>query len=192
LGVADCPIVRPQSRRRDRTRRMRVAGVAVTPTWLQLWLQLAAFAPVLRCPSSYEPARQSAYGTAMNRHERDHDGLAVWVLNSGASGSSTKCEWTCPLRSRPSRRCSAARVAVCVQIPVAVITLAPSCSWVVNAAVSRHRCPSMAAAGRHSASSVVHGRRSASRGGRGGARSPGPAARGWPVDATATPPATRS
>ena len=36
-----------------------------------------------RCPlclSSSEPARQAAYGTAVNRHERDHDGLAVFLV----------------------------------------------------------------------------------------------------------------
>jgi hypothetical protein len=46
--------------------------------WLQLWLQLASFAPVHRRPPSRESARQPAYRTAANRHERDHDGLAVW------------------------------------------------------------------------------------------------------------------
>jgi len=47
---------------------------ATRPTWLQL----AAFVPVRGCPLLSEPARQRAYGTATNRRERDHDGLAVW------------------------------------------------------------------------------------------------------------------
>jgi hypothetical protein len=46
--------------------------------WLQLWLQLAAFASVRGRSPLCEPARQGAYGTTVNRCERDHDGLAVW------------------------------------------------------------------------------------------------------------------
>ena len=43
-----------------------------TLTWLQLRLQLAAFAAVRPCPPSSKAARQVAHGTAANRHERDH------------------------------------------------------------------------------------------------------------------------
>jgi hypothetical protein len=43
-----------------------------------LWLQLAAFALVRQRPRLFEWAPQAAYGTTMNRTERDHDGLAAW------------------------------------------------------------------------------------------------------------------
>jgi hypothetical protein len=53
--------------------------------WLQLWLQLAAFALVRQRPRLYEWARQAAYGATVNRTERDHDGLAVWEAHGCAS-----------------------------------------------------------------------------------------------------------
>src|SRR4051794_12258271 len=46
--------------------------------WLQLRLQLRPSAVVRPRSRSYIGARQAAYGTAANRQERDHDGLAVW------------------------------------------------------------------------------------------------------------------
>ena len=46
--------------------------------WLQLWLHLTAFVVVCRDSPSFISAVRKAYGTAANRHERDHDGLAVW------------------------------------------------------------------------------------------------------------------
>ncbi|HEX2064092.1 MAG TPA: hypothetical protein VHE80_06690, partial [Acidimicrobiales bacterium] len=46
--------------------------------WLQFWLQLAAFTVIRDRVRPYLPAAHPAYGTAANRHERDHDGLAVW------------------------------------------------------------------------------------------------------------------
>ena len=57
--------------------------------WLQLWLQLAAFASVRPGSPMCEPARQPAYGTATNRPERDHDGLAVWGVRGSSPLSST-------------------------------------------------------------------------------------------------------
>ena len=45
---------------------------------LQFWLQSAAFGVVRRRSRPFLSAGQAAYGTAANRHERDHDGLAVW------------------------------------------------------------------------------------------------------------------
>jgi hypothetical protein len=44
---------------------------------LQFWLQLTAFLTVRRIASAVETADPYAHGTAVNRHERDHDGLAV-------------------------------------------------------------------------------------------------------------------
>jgi hypothetical protein len=44
---------------------------------MQLWLQFAAFALMRPCPPTFDRAGQSAYGTTVNRAERDHDGLAV-------------------------------------------------------------------------------------------------------------------
>jgi hypothetical protein len=50
---------------------------APVPAWLQLWLQLAAFTAIRSRARPYFSAGQSASGTVTNRHERDHDGLAV-------------------------------------------------------------------------------------------------------------------
>jgi hypothetical protein len=46
---------------------------------------LAPFSDVRRDPPSFEPADQAACGTTMDRHERDHDGLAVWEAGRGSS-----------------------------------------------------------------------------------------------------------
>src|SRR3954463_8894259 len=46
--------------------------------WLQSWLQFSSFAAVRPCSPPFARARQVAYGTTRNRHERDHVGLAVW------------------------------------------------------------------------------------------------------------------
>ena len=54
-----------------------MAVAAVLSIWAQAWLQLSAFAAVRPRPPSFERVRQVAYGTTRNRHERDHDGLAV-------------------------------------------------------------------------------------------------------------------
>ena len=48
------------------------------PLWLQLWLQSRPPAVVRSRPRSFSSAGQAAYGTVVNRCERDHDGLAVW------------------------------------------------------------------------------------------------------------------
>jgi hypothetical protein len=47
--------------------------VRISPGWLQSWLQLAAFVPIRLCPLMLERAGQTAYGTTVNRPERDHD-----------------------------------------------------------------------------------------------------------------------
>jgi hypothetical protein len=44
---------------------------------LQLWLQLALFRVIRRRARPYLSAGHPGYGTVVNRHERDHDGLAV-------------------------------------------------------------------------------------------------------------------
>src|SRR3954454_17462997 len=46
--------------------------------WLQFWLQLAAFTVIPIRTRPYFSAGRTAYGTIVNRPERDHDGLAVW------------------------------------------------------------------------------------------------------------------
>jgi hypothetical protein len=46
--------------------------------WLQSWLQLTPFAVVRPSSCSSKRAGESAYGTAVNRYERDQLGLAVW------------------------------------------------------------------------------------------------------------------
>jgi hypothetical protein len=53
-------------------------------SWLQLWLQVTAFAVVPTCSLSYVPAGHELYGTVADRLERDHDGLAVWRQESTA------------------------------------------------------------------------------------------------------------
>ncbi len=55
-------------------RRMEAAG----SRWLHFWLQLSAFAVIRRRPRPYFCADHVTNGTTTNRHERDHDGLAVW------------------------------------------------------------------------------------------------------------------
>jgi hypothetical protein len=50
------------------------------PAWLQFWLQLTPSQAVRGSARPFMPAGEAAYGTAVNRHERDHDGLAVWGL----------------------------------------------------------------------------------------------------------------
>jgi hypothetical protein len=45
---------------------------------LQFWLQLTAFLTVRRGSLAIETADQNTHWTAATRHERDHDGLAVW------------------------------------------------------------------------------------------------------------------
>ena len=42
------------------------------------WLQSRPSAVVRSRPRSFSSAGQAAYGTVVNRCERDHDGLAVW------------------------------------------------------------------------------------------------------------------
>jgi hypothetical protein len=62
--------------------------VTATPTWLQFWLQLTLFAVARRRPPQSVVQGQLAYGTAADRPERDHDGLAVCgsrVLSGGGS-----------------------------------------------------------------------------------------------------------
>ncbi len=46
--------------------------------WLQFWLQLVGFMVIRGRARPYLSAGHRAYGTATNRRERDHDGLAVW------------------------------------------------------------------------------------------------------------------
>jgi hypothetical protein len=48
-------------------------------TGLQLRLQLATFAAVRRCSPKLKCAARSRHGTPANCHERDHDGLAVFL-----------------------------------------------------------------------------------------------------------------
>jgi hypothetical protein len=69
---------RTQHRRPAGGRRQRLTQSSRLQPWLQFWLQLAAFATVRRQSPLCKAARQPAYGTAVNRAERDHDGLAVW------------------------------------------------------------------------------------------------------------------
>jgi hypothetical protein len=57
--------------------------------WLQSWLQLVAFLLVRRRARPYLFAGHAAYGTAANRLERDHDGLAV----RGPIGSRVCSRW---------------------------------------------------------------------------------------------------
>ncbi len=63
--------------RANLTRRMvfRAGGWVL---WLHLWLQLTPFAVVPGCSPQFKRAAQHNYGTLANRHERHHDGLAVW------------------------------------------------------------------------------------------------------------------
>src|SRR4051812_20950720 len=68
---------------------------------LQLRLQLGPSAVVRPRSRSYIGARQAAYGTAVNRQERDHDGLAVWGP-LGADAAVDRCpkraDWGAPAR----------------------------------------------------------------------------------------------
>ncbi len=57
--------------------------VSSSPAWWQLWLQLTLFAGIRARPSLTEGAAQRAYATVVNRHERDHDDLAVRGMADG-------------------------------------------------------------------------------------------------------------
>jgi hypothetical protein len=84
--------------------------------WWQLWLQLTPFAVVPVCSPQFEGAGQCGYGTAANRPERDHDGLAVWSGRTPVHSS--RCSIRPARHSRPPPLRRAAMAVEATQDPV--------------------------------------------------------------------------
>src|SRR3712207_563458 len=71
-----------------------------SPAWWQLWLQCTLFAVIRARPSLTERAAQRACERVANRHERDHDGLAVWELALCAPRTTVRLvNFRCPARN---------------------------------------------------------------------------------------------